>query len=264
MPVTDHVDLDRYPILDLGAPAATALVASARSMLAGTGACELPGFLTPEGLAACLDDARALEGEAYPSSGRGTAYLEAPDPSWPADHPRARRCPYAVGTVTYDEFPAASPIRSLYEWDPLLGFIGAVLGSEVFRYADPLGALNLAVMGAGDELQWHYDQTDFVVSLVLQPSDEGGTFDVVPRLRADGDERYDRVGAVLDGDLTGVVTLPMTPGTLLVFAGRTSLHRVSPVGGDRPRLVVLMGYDTAPGTRSTPGLQQARYGRVAS
>ena len=40
--------------------------------------------------------------------------------------------------------------------------------------------------------------------------------------------RYDDVAAVLGGDRSRVRTLPMTPGTLLVFEGRNSLHRVSP------------------------------------
>jgi hypothetical protein len=60
-----------------------------------------------------------------------------------------------------------------------------------------------------------------------------------------------------------VMRLPMTPGTLLIFAGRHSLHRVSPIAGRTERLVALLGYDTKPGTRSTPHLQRKRYGRVA-
>ncbi|MFN8019535.1 MAG: hypothetical protein U0P45_15645 [Acidimicrobiales bacterium] len=145
-----------------------------------------------------------MEGTAFRSEGHGTAYLEAPDPAVPEGHPRARRCRYASGVVAYDQFAASSPIRALYEWDPFLDFLSAVMGRQVFRYADPLGALNLAVMTAGDELQWHYDQTDFVVSLALQASDQGGTFDVVPKLRADGDERYDQVAAAIDGSHPGV------------------------------------------------------------
>ncbi len=54
---------------------------------------------------------------------------------------------------------------------------------------------NLAVMGDGDELQWHFDQTDFVVSLALQDADEGGDFEVAPRIRSGDDERYDDVAA---------------------------------------------------------------------
>ena len=259
---TELVDLDRYPV-DRPGGAGAALVSDAAAQLAGTGACELPGFLTPAGLAACLADARSLEDVGHRSEGVGTAYLELPDPDWPDGHPRTRWCRYASEVVAYDQFGADSPIRALYEWDPFVAFLAAVLDRPVHRYADPLGALNLAVMRDGDELQWHYDQTDFVVSLALQASEAGGTFDVVPRLRADGDERYDEVGAAIDGTHPGTVTLPMRPGTLLLFAGRHSLHRVSPLGGPTPRLVVLMGYDAAPGTRSSEVLQLARYGRTA-
>ena len=53
-----------------------------------------------------------------------------------------------------------------------------------------------------------------------------------------------------------VTRLPMTPGTLLIFAGRHSLHRVSPIAGATERLVALLGYDTRPDTRSTPHLQR--------
>ena len=55
----------------------------------------------------------------------------------------------------------------------------------------------------------------------------------------------------------------MTPGTLLVFAGRHSLHRVSPISGPTSRLVALLGYDTKPGTMSSDLLKEVRYGRVA-
>ena len=263
MDASSLIDRSRYPVDDLDGTAGHQLVARASEQLATTGACELPGFLTDAALEACVADAQAVAPHGHRSSGVGTAYLELPEPHWPEGHPRVRWEPYASGVVAYDQFAAESPIRALYEWDPLVAFFGAVLGREIFRYADPLGALNLAVMGEGDELQWHYDQTDFVVSLALQPSVHGGTFDVVPRLRADGDERYDEVNQAIDGTHAGVVTLPMTPGTLLLFAGRESLHRVSPVVGDVDRLVVLMGYDTKPGTRSSEVLQLARYGRTA-
>jgi hypothetical protein len=144
----------------------------------------------------------------------------------------------------------------------VLAFIADVLDrGEIFRYADPCGALNLAVMSSGEQLQWHFDQTDFVVSLAIQAAEAGGDFDVVPRIRSTGDERYDDVARVLQGAHDGVVTLPMTPGTLLVFEGRNSLHRVSPIEGGRLRHVGLLAYDTKPGTVSSDLLREVRYGR---
>lgn len=256
------VDLDRYPIDDLPGPAAQALVARCAAEMATAGACELAGFLTPAGVATCVADAVALEPHAHRSSGTTTPYLEDPA-DWPDGHPRVRRTRFALGAVAYDRFPAASPIRAIYEWPPLLHFAAAVLGHDrLFRYADPLGALNLAVMGAGDELGWHFDQTDFVVSLALRSAIVGGALEVVPATRSADDERYDVVGAVLDGDVVPGVQ-PNVDGTLLLFAGRNTIHRVSPVEGGTTRLMALFGYDTEPDTRSSEALQRSRYGRTA-
>jgi hypothetical protein len=235
-----------------------------RAQMRETGACEITDFVRPEALPACIDDARRLAPSAHRSGGPGTVYLGLPDETFPADHPRQWLGNYGVGAVAYDLFPADSPIRLLYEWDELLRFVAAILGlDEIHPYADPLGALNLAVMGDGDELQWHFDQTDFVVSLALQDGDEGGDFEVAPFIRNAGDEHYGDVADVLAGKRDRIVTLPMTPGTLLVFAGRNSLHRVSPISGATPRLVALFGYDSQPGTMSSELLKLVRYGRAA-
>ena len=145
--------------------------------------------------------------------------------------------------------------------------VSRILGrAPLYRYADPLGAMNLAVMHEGDALGWHFDQTDFVVSLAIQPSDAGGELENVQRLRwTQGggiDERYDTVARVLAGDARELVTtVPMTPGTLMIFEGRWSLHRVTAVAGDTPRHVALFGYDTQPGTMSSDLLKLVRYGR---
>ncbi len=259
----DLVDLDGYPVLEPDGEAYAAVVAAARPQLADLGAVELPGFVTADGVTALQRDAERLAGRAHPSSVEGTAYLELPDFSLPPDHPRLAWRRYAVQAVAYDLIPHDSPLRRLYEWEPMSRLVAAVLGhGALYRYADPFGALNLAVMGKGDELQWHFDQTDFVVSLAIQSAEAGGHFEVVPRIRSAEDERYDDVAAVLDGDRRRVVTLPMQPGTLLVFCGRYSLHRVSPVEGDRLRHVGLLAYDTQPGTQGSDLLRLDRYGRT--
>ena len=76
------------------------------------------------------------------------------------------------------------------------------------------------------------------------------------------DESYEAVRAVLDGSSDRVVQLEMTPGTLLIFEGRHSIHRVSAIHGPTPRLVGLLAYDTKPGTCSSELLRLARYGRL--
>jgi hypothetical protein len=259
------VDLDRYPINDLSSPAAKGVIDDAQRQLSEIGAAELSGFITPAGVALLTKDAESLAERAYPSGGVGTAYLELPSDDWPSDHPRVRWMPYAVRAVGYDVIPHESPLRQIYELDALTRFIEAVLErGTIYPYADPCGALNLAVMGEGDQLQWHYDQTDFVVSLAIQPAERGGDFDVVPRIRSAEDESYDDVRQLIDGDLSRVLTLAMTPGTLLIFEGRNSIHRVSPIEGATLRHVGLLAYDTKPDTTSSDLLREVRYGRATA
>jgi len=201
------VDLERYPVEEPGTPAYDAAVTAARADLGARGAAELGGFVHGAGVAALVTDAEELAARAFHSDGLGTAYLELPEDHWPADHPRKTWAPYAVGAVGYDVIPLTSPLRRLYESPLVLAFLEAVLDrGTLHRYADPCGALNLAVMGEGDELQWHFDQTDFVVSLAIQAAERGGEFDVAPQIRSGTDERYDDVAAVLAGDHRAVVT----------------------------------------------------------
>jgi hypothetical protein len=257
------VDLERYPLQRPESDAYRRVVAAARHELQARGAAEIEGFVSPAGVATLVRDADALAGRAHASGGQGTAYLEFPDFSLPPDHPRLHFADYAVRAVAYDVTPLDSPLRLLYEWDPMKDLIETVLDrGPIYRYADPFGALNLAVMGEGDQLQWHFDQTDFVVSLAIQSAERGGDFEVAPRIRSAEDERYDDVATVLSGDRGRVETLPMRPGTLLVFEGRYSLHRVSPIEGRRWRHVGLLAYDTAPGTMGSDLLRADRYGRT--
>ncbi|HEY5155772.1 MAG TPA: hypothetical protein VIJ47_13610, partial [Acidimicrobiales bacterium] len=200
MILLDLVDTERYPLDDPEGAAYRALVAQARDQLAATGAVELAGFLNAAGLELARADAVGLEPLAFRSGGLGTVYLGLPDETLPEDHPRRYWGDYGVGAVAYDLFPPDSPIRRLYEWPPLLSLVTDVLDrGAIYPYADPLGALNLATMGDTDQLQWHFDQTDFVVSLALRDAEMGGDFEVVPRIRSADDEHYDDVARVLAG-----------------------------------------------------------------
>src|ERR1700723_2803142 len=244
----DLIDLKRYPILDLSCDATRELTRHCREQLDRSGACELPGFLKPEAVAMLVREGDSLAALA----------------SLPENPPRKFFEPTSVGVVAYDQFPSESAMRRLFEWDPLMEFIAAALKKDrLYRYADPMGALNLAVMGEGERLHWHFDQTDFVTSIALRPSQAGGDFEYVPLIRSATDENYPRVQRLLEGSSEGVVRVAMHPGTLLLFEGRNSIHRVTPISGGTTRLVALLAYDTKPGTRSSKGLQMARYGRVA-
>ena len=258
------IDLDRYPVHDLAGARAQTLIGECRRQLAATGSCLLPGFLTDAAIITMAREAEALVPVAHRTqNSRSTAYLDAPDEAFPADHPRRRLQATSVGAIAYDLIPSSSEIRRLYEWDGLIRFLELALGrGRLYRYADPLGALNVAVMEESEELLWHFDQTDFVVSLLLQTCERGGAFEYVPNIRAPDAHNYGRVSCLLDGDRAEVIELDMAPGTLALFEGRWSIHRVTRVEGARARLIALLGYDTKPGTMSSDRLKLRRYGRT--
>jgi hypothetical protein len=247
----------------VGLEGAWAQIDAYRAQLLARGVSVIPDFVTAEVIAAMVAECDALAAEAYHQDVQGTPYLELPEDGWPEGHPRVTWARSSVHTIGYDQFPRGSLIRTLYESDDLMLFLGRILGREpLYRYADPIGALNLAVMVEGDVLDWHFDQTDFVVSLAIQSSERGGDFENVALVRSPDDENYDVVAQVLSGRARDrVVVEPMTPGTLMLFEGRHSLHRVTPVEGERPRYVGLFGYDTKPDTMSSDLLKQIRYGR---
>jgi hypothetical protein len=256
----DLLDLDRYPITGAGRDH---LVARCRQMLHDDGIVVLAGFVRRSALDAMVDECRRLEPDGHYSSVENTPYLALPDESYGDGHPRRRLVTSALTAVAYDRFPAASPLRALYAWEPLAAFVRDVLGlAEIHPYADPLGALSMASMSDGDELGWHFDQTDFVTSIAVQSAQQGGDFEVARRLRATNDERYDAVGAVLDGDRSAVTHVRFEPGALMVFAGRHSMHRVTPIAGPTPRYVALLAFDSKAGTDSSDLLKLVRYGRL--
>ncbi len=236
-----------------------------QTQLAATGVCIVEQFIRPHALARLVAEADELAPRAHLSDVTGTPYIEPPQPEYPAGHPRRTLVHTRLRAVAYDLFPGTSGLRQLYESDELMGFVGTVLEKPpLYRYADPLGALNLAVMTDGDELGWHYDQTDFVVSVAIQSSERGGDFESARRIRSADDENYDDVARILAGEpLPLVETVPMRAGTLMLFEGRFSLHRVSPIVGPRPRYVGLFAYDTKPGTVSSELLRRVRYGRAS-
>ena len=264
MTLSEFVDLDRYPIHDLESPAGAALVRRARAALNDVGACDLPGFLRPDAVAASVADALAVRGASYRTeqehdiefSGLAAESLAAGDPR----HTRVRS---AKEGTAYDRIRPDSPVRVLYESDALCSFVGRALGIEpLYRSDDPLGALNFMYYGPGDELGWHFDSADFVVTLMLQESEAGGEFEYVPMLRTADDRNDDGVRALLDGRHAGVRSMSGEAGTLALFRGHFSPHRVTPVEGSRLRINAVLSFAGVPGHRLHAAAYPLFYGRT--
>jgi hypothetical protein len=254
----DVLDQTRYLLGDAG------LVSELHDRLSRDGVCELPGFLRPEAVVAAVEETADLARDWFATDEQHTVYFEPIDDDAPPGDPRGMRLRSSKKQIAYDQIPEDSPIRRLYESERTTRFIAGVLGmEELHRLDDPLAALGYAYMEPGDTLAWHFDRSEFTVTLMLQTAERGGAFEYVPNVRTDNDERPALVASVLDGDRSQVVSLHPQPGTLTLFRGRRSLHRVSPVEGDRVRVNAVLAYGDRPGMRLNELTQRLFYGRTA-
>ena len=140
------------------------------------------------------------------------------------------------------------------------------------RLADPLGAASINVFRSGWAHAWHYDESEFTVTLSLVQAAEGGAFEFTEPLRRSVDDlAFETTAAVINDHseyavepagaaCPSVRTAPFAPGTLQIFAGRTSLHRVSEVKGER--LVAVYCFSDVEGFVNSPEVQRMFWGRA--
>ena len=261
----DIVDLERYPITDRTNPAYQALVTRSQSLLGEEGVAIFPGFVRDEVVATMADQTLALHPCMFPFRESHTVYFKPQDDSVEPTHPLRRLMSTEKDTVAYADIPTDHLIRQIYQSDDVLSFIRDVLNLDVlYRHADPLAALNLQGFSAGQQLGWHFDRSDFSVTLSLQAANAGGDFEYVRMLRNENDDCYDAVGQFLDNPATQKIeVLPQVPGTLTLFRGRYSLHRVTPVVGDRLRLNAVFAYVDQPNVEFSDYARKLFYGRTS-
>lgn len=165
-------------------------------------------------------------------------------------------------TLTGDQM-AGSIIRTVYEWDPLCGFIQTVLDlPALYRMADPMAGLNVMAYGDGDGLDWHFDRAKFAVTILLQAPGQGGAFEYCRNIRSAEDPNHAGVMDLLAGRRGDIRKSTGAAGDMTVFAGFRSAHRVAPVIGDRARMMAVLSFMEEPGYRYGPADLMRFYGRT--
>ncbi len=258
MTIPAAIDATAHPIDD------ERYAASCRSELERGGALVLAGFFRPDAIAEIVDQSAGREGDAFYADSTHNVYLTPPDPTLGDDHPHNRQVASTKGLIADDQIPADSPLRTVYDDRTFRAFLCLVLGiDEIHPYADELSSINVHFAPDGRELGWHFDNSSFPVTMLLQAPQAGGVVEYVASVRdADaGDMAYERVEAILDGR-EPVRTLDFDPGDLVLFRGRDSLHRVTPTRGAVTRLLVVFAYNDRPGVGLSASALGTFYGRT--
>jgi len=256
--LAEVIDLEKIPL------ASDDFRAECKRTLDENGALIIRNFVTPAAVESIQSEGRKHQHLAYYTVSDHNIYLTPPDNDYPADHPRNRLVSSSKGCITDDQVPAESVLRTLYDANEFREFLCSVLGeSELHEYADSLSSINLHYAGDGQELGWHFDNSSFAVTLMIENPKRGGEFEYVKDVRdADaGEMNFDLSGRVLDGEIS-TKKLTMEPGSLVLFRGRNSMHRVTPSIGDRTRMLVVLAYNTAPGVSLSESARMTFYGRL--
>ena len=259
------LDLDRHPLDEPATARGQALLDRCRRVLSQTGMFSLTGLIRPEALRRCVAEVEPLfESVAFTHSRSHNIYFDDEIDGVEAGHPALRRFTTINHTVCGDQIPA-SAITQIYEWRPLIDFLAAAMDKPVlFPMADPLARVNVMAYSAGEGLNWHFDRAEFTTTCLLQVPRSGGRFQYRSDLRCDADPNYEGVGRLLAGEDDHVRTLPLAPGTLNVFKGRNTAHRVTPVEGDRARIVAVFSYYETPDVSFSDAERLGFYGRTGA
>ena len=256
------LDLDRFPLDRPGGVRGQELLARCRSDLRETGMFSLSGLIRREALARCVAEVDPLfVTSAFTHSREHNIYFDDAIEGLEADHPALSRLRTVNHTVCGDLIPT-SLITRVYEWRPLIDFLAAAMDkSRLYPMADPLARINVMAYRTGDALDWHFDRAEFTTTCLLQAPLAGGEFRYRSGLRSDADPNYEGVGRLLAGEDDQVRTLPLAPGTLNVFKGRNTAHRVTPTEGQRARIIAVFSYYESPDVSFSDAERLGFYGR---
>lgn len=251
-------------------------------------------FLLPNAIQSLVDESIQNMDKAFYTHKDHThnVYLTPIDPSLPMDHVYNRQVVSTKGCIQTDQIPSDSSLLKLYHDEDFKRFLKNILGIQgLYPYQDPLSSINVHFASEGQELGWHFDNSAFAITLLLQEPEGGGVFEYVPNVRdssnlfgggggddssGGGDatreqveknnvkttmESYQMVEKILNGDIVPR-TLDLKPGTLVLFRGRDSLHRVTKVIGDKTRILVVLAYNEKPGVALSEEARRTFFGRT--
>ncbi|HDL7357105.1 TPA: 2OG-Fe(II) oxygenase [Yersinia enterocolitica] len=256
--LAEIIDMTAHQIND------PAFIAQSKSTLETYGALVLSNFLLPQALNSIKQEGIEHKHLAYYAANQHNVYLTKTDPEFAVDHPRNRLITSSKGCITDEEIPVDSALRTLYGAIDFKGFLCAVLGEEqLYPYADSLSSINLHYASQGQELGWHFDNSSFAITLLIQKPQAGGVFEYIEEMRdADkGEMNYSGVEALLNHQVVPK-TLHIEPGDLVLFRGRNAIHRVTPTQGDITRMLVVLAYNAQPDISLSESARMTFYGRL--
>jgi hypothetical protein len=260
----DILDLDRYPLDKPGSPEWSALVDRCKADLARDGMFNIEGLMRPEPVRRSVSDVTpVLDTSAFTHKRAHNVYFKKEIPGLAPDHPALKLFETSNQTICADQIPDSLLIR-LYDWPDFAAFLAATMEKPaLYPMNDRIACANVMRYTAGEALNWHFDRSEFTTTLLLQAPMDGSAFEYRTGLRSDNDPNYAGVARMLRGEDAEVQSIVAEAGTLNVFRGKNTAHRVTPVVGPVDRIIAVFSYYETPGVRFSDEERIGFYGRAA-
>ena len=258
------VNIDQFPLDAPDSNAYKSLVARCKTDLAQGGMFNLEGFLRPD--VAQIETARLMpvfDTDSFLHARRHNIYFKSKIEGLAVDHPALQTFETSNNTICADQL-RGSAVAEIYRWPAFIVFLARVMGKPaLFPMKDRLAAYNVMRYEEGQALNWHFDWSEFTVTLLLQAPDEGGVFEYRTDLRTPENSNYAGVVSLLAGEDPDVRRMNVVPGTLNVFRGVNTPHRVTAIQGKTPRVIGVLTYFDRPDVEFSESEQLGFYGRTA-
>ena len=256
------INTKKYPIIDRHSANYAKLVKAKQEEFADTGVCLFSDFLLPDVTTKMCQEVLEIVEQAHECHEIHNCFLGRVDNQTSPDEVRSIAQTTSLGVIGFDQLTEDGSLVLLYQNDKIRNLLGDILGyREFYRLADPIGAMTVNVMNSGHSHGWHFDEALFTVSVMLQSATGGGEFEYLSGVKNEQRTNDTKLQDVLNGDNKGVRTIPIVPGSLLLFGGKHMLHRVTEVSGDATRLITTLCYRDKPGITNSPEVRQMFYGR---
>ena len=219
-------------------------------------------FINRKGLINLQKEAADLKYLSYQSSSEYNVYVSEYDNSFPDDSPRNRIMSTSKKCVPNDLIPRDSILQTLYNSKAIRSFFMDLLNKkELFPYSDPLSSININYYDKGDALGWHFDNSDFTITLLIKNCEKGGIYEFFNDMRyKDGKEDYNFVEKILDKKVSGT-KVDSFEGDLMIFKGNKSIHQVTAVEKGE-RILVTFNYNEIEGIPLSEESRRTFFGRI--
>jgi len=219
-------------------------------------------FLNSKSILDLQNEAKELKPLAFSSSSEYNVYVSEHDKKFPDNSPRNRIMKTTKKCIPCDLIPKDSLLKTIYNSKKLKTFFSEILNvKKLFPYEDSLSSININYYDKGDALGWHFDNSDFTITLLIKNCLEGGVYEFFNNMRyINGEEDYSTVEKILDKKIEGK-KIKSDDGDLMIFKGNKSIHQVSEViKGER--ILVTFNYNLTKGVSLSEQSRKTFFGRI--